>query len=414
MRWLRRTAPAAISVALFLITFEIGLRLLPQAIPIGALLRFEPTLRSVIAARRDLTRRDDTILVPRNDGGPPDRMWLYRPGLTVRYSGDEDGIVHAVRADAMGFCNPDPDAYQAAHFDVFAIGDSFTWCCAVDARDAWPARLEALTALRTYNGGAPARGIHEHVQILERFGLVKSPDFAVLAVYEGNDLRDAYYVHAWRAKAGREDGMPACGFASARTCRILGALDASWLGRHSYVYNLAAGQARQTAENARRRGLDFRYDVTFPDGVVLGFNNDNGDRDQLEFARWLVDGQVGVDLFDDALQRLVTLGQAHGFQPIVVYIPSSVISYAGSTRFEDPAIEQTLGLYSRMLREYFAAQARKLGYAYIDMTPVFQTASAQLPAARRLYFRTNLHLTPNGHAMVAEEVARRITALRRG
>lgn len=413
MRALRWTASATLAGALFLITLEIGLRLLPQAIPLSVLLRFDPTLRSAIAARRDLARRADTVLVARDDGGPPDRMWLYRPGSTVRSLDREEGVVPAVRADAMGFCNTDPDAYQAARFDVFAVGDSFTWCTAVEPRDAWPERLQALTGLRTYNAGAPARGLHEYVQILERFGLTKKPEFVVLAVYEGNDLRDAHRFHAWQADPRREDGQPVCAFASARICRMLADLDASWPGRHSYAYNLAAGSARQLAEMARAREIDFRYDVTFPDGVVLAFNSENGDRDELEFARRLVAGELGVDLFDDALQKLVRLGAAHGFVPVVVYVPSSATAYRGATRFEDPAIERTLERYSRTLRGYFAEQAAKLGYAYLDLTPAFQAASGRLPAARRLYFRTNVHLTPTGHEIVAEEVARRIAGLRR-
>ena len=405
---LRWTASATLAGALFLVTLEIGLRVFPQAVPLGVLLRFDPTLRSAIAARRDLARRADTVLVARDDGGPPDRMWLYRPGSTVRIGGREEGIVPAVRADAMGFCNTDPDAYRAARFDVFAVGDSFTWCTAVEPRDAWPERLQALTGLRTYNAGAPARGLHEYLQILERFGLAKTPDFVVLAVYEGNDLRDAHRFRAWQADPGREDGEPVCAFAPAWICRGLADLDASWIGRHSYAYNLVAGGARQLAEKARTREIDFRYDVTFPDGVVLAFNSANGDRDELDFARRLVAGELGVDLFDDALQKLVRIGAEHGFVPVVVYVPSSATAYRGAIRFEDPSIERTLERYSQIQREYFAEQAEKLGYRYIDTTPAIQAASRRLPAARRLYFRSNVHLTPAGHEIVAEQVAREI------
>ena len=412
MRALRSVASATIAGALFLITLEIGLRLLPQAIPLPVLLRFDPDLRSAISAQRKLARRADTFMVARDDGGPPDRMWLYRPGSTVRSPDGEDGIVPAVRADAMGFCNQDPDAYRSAHFDVFAVGDSFTWCTAVEPQDAWPARLHALAGLSTYNAGAPARGLHEYVQILERFGLEKTPDFVVLAVYEGNDLRDAYRFHTWRTDARREDGEPGCGFSSPRICRMLAELDASWLGRHSYACNLATGSARQLAEQARKREIDFRYDVTFPDGVELAFNSANGDRDELQFARWLVADELSVDLFDDALEKLVALGEAHGFVPVVVYVPSSVTTYAGMSRFEDPAIERTLERYSQILRKYFAVQAATLGYAFVDTTPAFRAASVQLPAARRLYFRTNVHLTPTGYTIVAKEVAKRIEALR--
>ena len=65
---------AAVVIFAFVAPLESALRLVPRAIPLSLLTEFEPTLRSAIAKQRKLQRVEDTVLVPRDDGGPADRM----------------------------------------------------------------------------------------------------------------------------------------------------------------------------------------------------------------------------------------------------------------------------------------------------------------------------------------------------
>jgi lysophospholipase L1-like esterase len=306
---------------------------------------------------------------------------------------DEEGIVDTVRTDAMGFCNPDRDAYAAPRFDVVAIGDSFTWCTSVHPSDAWPAQLEQLTGLTTYNLGLPGRGLHEYVQVLEAYGLAKHPRFVVMDVYEGNDLRDAYY--AWAA-----------------LCDAQRALERSFLGRHSYATNLVAGAAWDLALSAEKHDIVFRYEVRFPGGKELEFNTNNADRDEVQFARRLREGQLGPDLMEDALASFLALAREHGFVPVVVYTPSAYTAYEELSHFDDPGIEADMRAYSRTLRAWFASQASQRGFAYVDTTPALQAEARRAGPAELLYFRSNVHLTRWGHAVVAREVAGLIERLR--
>lgn len=407
---MKLTALVALSALLFLASLELGLRLLPQAIPLEALVRFEPELRSQIAERRQLQRKADTVTLPRDDGGPEDRFWAYRPGTRVVKAFDEPGIVETVVTDEQGFCNAPPDAHRAAHFDVIAVGDSFTWCSSVDPADTWPARLQARTGLRTYNLGLPGRGLHEYVQALKLYGLPKSPKVVVMAVYEGNDLRDAYFFH--RGLVAPESSLEAfaCPFDFGWLCRADVSLRAGPAGR-SYSYGLLSGGARHLAERAQKREVDFRYDLVFADGQVVEFNSRNGDRDEVLFARRLRSGDLSPELFEDALESFLGLSRQQGFVPVVTYIPSAYTAYEAKSRFEAPGIEADLRAYSRMLRDWFAEHARRHGYAFADLTPALQAAAASLPASELLYFRTQVHLTQRGHDLVAREVARAIQAL---
>lgn len=384
---------------------EVGLRLLPQAVPLAFLSRFEPGIRSEIAARRDLTRSADTVLLPRTDGGPSVRMWFYKPGFVVTAHDDEEGVVKQVQMDRNGLCNSPADIYEAPRFDVIALGDSFTWCTAVKAEEAWPARFQAMSGLSTYNTGMPGRGLYEYLQILEHFGLPKRPDVVVMAVYEGNDFRDAHRFHRARAGAPDDREQFVCSFSWKPLCRTHEALDATFLRRTSYAYNLLSGAVHALSYSATKDEIDFRYEVRFSDGVTLEFNSENGDRDEVQYARWLVEGQLDTGLFDEALENLMALSAQYGFLPVVVYVPSAYTAYEEQSRFGDPAVEASLRAYSRSLREYFAGQAGRLGYVYMDTTPAIQRESKALPSADRLYFRSNVHLTQQGHEVVARAVA---------
>jgi len=292
---------------------------------------------------------------------------------------------------------------------VIALGDSFTWCTAVKADEAWPARLAVMSGLSTYNTGMSGRGLYEYLQILGYFGLPKQPDIVVMAVYEGNDFRDAHRFH--RARAGDEEGGEqfVCTFSWKPLCRAHQTLDASVLRRISYAYNLLSGAVHAMSYAATKDEIDFRYEVGFSDGVMLEFNSENGDRDEVQYARWLAEGQLGTGLFDEALETLSELAAKHDFLPVVVYVPSAYTAYHDQSRFEDPAVEETLRVYSRTLREYFARQAGRFGYVYVDATPAIQRASKTLPSADRLYFRSNVHLTQQGHDVVARTVAQALS-----
>jgi lysophospholipase L1-like esterase len=74
-------------------------------------------------------------------------------------------------------------------------------------------------------------------------------------------------------------------------------------------------------------------------------------------------------------------------------------------RFDDPSIAEIMRAYSDTLRDYFALQAETLGYRFLDLTPALEEAARTLPSERPLYFRSNVHLTPAGHAVVARELA---------
>jgi lysophospholipase L1-like esterase len=391
-----------LALACFVLPFEAALRAFPQAIPLALLAEFHPEIRSRIASRRRLQRVEDTVLLPRDDGGPADRMWVYKGGAEITKEFDEPGIVPTVRMDDMGFCNPEPGAYEVEKLDVAVLGDSLTWCTNVAPADAWPARLAEATGLEIYNFAIPGRGLYEHLQVLKRFGLAKSPRVVILAVYEGNDLRDA--VRFFEERDGSEAGRRRCPFRLSRLCDLHESLMEAFPARHSYAYNVLLSSAWRLAYLAQKSDVDFRYVVEFPDGVRMPFNIHNADREEVQFAEGLRERQVRPELFDQALAAFVALAGENEFVPIVAYIPSAHSAYAEMLRFEDESIADLMLSYSDTLRRYFAGRSTDLGYRFLDLTPALQEAARTLPSDRRLYFRSNVHLTPEGHELVARRL----------
>jgi lysophospholipase L1-like esterase len=411
------------------VLLEIPLRLFPRLIPPFLLADFNPAARARAAEQLGYPTEKTVRLLPRDDGGPPRRMRLFRPGARVTLDVADAGFVNTVSMDEEGFCNPADAAGRASlpvepgasdgsggrprvagrdeGLGVVALGDSFTWCTGVRPEQAWPAQLERLLGERTANLGSPGIGLYEHLQILREYGVRQAPRVVVLSLYEGNDLRDAEHFHAYRRQVGT--GAPAA------TRRLIKDRP---LARNSYAYNLIVVGARAMHHAARRRlarwagiptgeepEVEFRYTLRFPEGEVP-FNGGNLDQDEVRSARALRSGRIEVALFREGLVRFMELSRRHGFLPVVAYTPSAHTAYAPVVAFQDESLEELMPWFSARQREYLASAGGELGFTFVDLTPAFQEAAREKAGRELLYFPTVLHLTPRGHAVVAEALAR--------
>ena len=365
---------------------------MPTLIPTKALLYFEPTLRSRLAKGRFSTR-NETLALVRDDGGPPLRIW--KPYTTKVYPFQDYGVVPVVTADEMGFGNPPGSYAKTPSLDILALGDSFTWCHAVRPQDTWAVQLGALTGRSSYNLGKGGIGLYEEIQILKQFGLSRSPQIVIVNVYEGNDIRDADHYHQYRG--GGQDS------ASVARRQWHGSV---W-GHHSYIYNLIAGGRDALVTRAERKADEARVDFRFqigPPHRAIQFNRGQGSLDEVVYAQRVRAGRIRFELFDEALQTLVTLAAAHDFQLIVAYTPTAYIVYAPVT-FKDPDLNDLFTWFSDQQRAYFAKKGKELGYLFIDLTPSLRAAAIEIDPSRLLYYPSSLHYTARGHQIVAGTLA---------
>jgi hypothetical protein len=399
-----RLVAVLVIVLVFWGILEAGLRLFPALVPPAILGQFPQELRAEIARARQLPTADDTVLLTRDDGGPPLRM--FKPFTKITWDFDDPGTVKTMVLDKTGFCNPPRQDYDVPSIEILAIGDSHTWCSAVSPDDAWVSRLSVSTGRSAYNLGRAGVGIYEYLQILKTFGLAKSPKVVIMNIAETNDLRDALVYQRYRN--GNASGADA---SRPTSSGILARITESAIGRRSYAFNLAlvaALRGRAWAMSHFSSGqpeLTFRYSIV-ASGTTVPFNPVNTDRDEVRHARQLRKGEINLDVLTPGLEKFVELSRQHGFLPVVTYTPSPNTVYCKTVVFEDPSLTDLMSWYSRELRGYVEKQSRELTFTFVDPTPALQSAAAELGPDELLYYASNLHMTRHGNRVFAEALNR--------
>lgn len=392
---------------------EAALRAYPDLIPLTLLKRFHKEPRVHIAQQRLLWNESQMWVLPRDDGGPT--LKLFKPHSQIVYDfhgKDEKG---ATLMDEQGFCNPTRDSYDRQKIDVIAIGDSFTWCVVLNPEATWVSQIGEMTGKSVYNLGRGGIGPYDYLQILKHFGLPKSPQYVVMNLYEGNDLRDAirYKEHIAAAREGRV----LYGDASDRNTHeidINAVLDFPVV-RNSYALNFVFAFIDKGYEGIKNPTLrliggdapekvNFRYRLRFP-GETVEFNLQNADESEVRIAQRLQRGAVDFSAFEEALSAFVVLSQEHGFVPIVTYSPSAYTAYAHYVEFDDPTLSELMPWFSRTQRQFLKDKATELGFLFVDLTPAMQTAARKLQEKTLIYYPTNVHFTEKGNQIVAQSLA---------
>lgn len=384
-----------ISSLVVLIVFEAVLRYYPSLISEPVLMEFPKPLRRDIAARLGLPLKQARRCISpaeRYDKGPelcmarPDFEWVQRADEIDR----QYGAVELTPQDSNGFCNSGDKAHRD-HNDIVFIGDSFTWCTAIPAQSTFASLLETATGHTTYNLGVPGIGPYEYVELLRRFGLNYSPRIVVMSIYEGNDLRDGIryqkYVDERRTATaqGREPES------TARPSIF------KHLKNSSYSLSYISAALEALSKRFHEEKINFHYRVK-SSGNTVPMNVTNADTDEVKNARLLAQGKVSLEVWRMALVEFAKLAREYQFKPFVVYIPSAYTAYASSVVFEDDAVAAAVSSQSDLQRQYLAGLARELGLEFFDTTHYLQDVVHSSPLA---YYPANVHLTEQGHALIA-------------
>ena len=423
MIWpLKKIVGLLVFLAIFFGGFEIALRAYPELIPLTLLKRFHKEPRLEISQRRSLWNESQMRVIGRDDGGPT--LKLFKPHSKIWYDfhgKDEKGFT---LMDDQGFCNPRRDPYDRAKIDVIAIGDSFTWCVVLSPQATWISQVGEITGMPVYNLGRGGIGPYDYLQILKHFGLTRKPDYVIMNIYEGNDLRDSvrYQEHIAAAQEGRVLYREAAD-RSTREIDLDSLLDYPLI-RDSYALNFTAAvtdKAYEGVKNAILRAsggdaperVNFHYRLQFP-GKTVDFNLQNADESEVRFARKLEKGDIDFSAFNDALSEFVALARQHGYTPVVAYSPSAYTGYADFVEFEDPSLTELMPWFSRTQRKFLQDKATELGYIFVDLTPALQAAGKSLKEEELLYHPINVHFTVKGNRIVAETLANVISAHKTG
>jgi hypothetical protein len=325
------------------------------------------------------------------------------PAFRVRWTTDENG-----------FRNTPPllDGY-----DLVAVGDSFTGGDLVD--EPWPVLLGRATGLSTLNLGIRGWGPQAEAEAVQAFGLAREPSWVVVGFYEGNDLLDAANYEEIRTS-----GLNWVDWMQSTASRQ--PMD-SWLAWQSLRYGLYdyGLQVLDLEEGGKRRR---RFPLTVEVGgkdLSLGFY----DRQTafLSATQEEIGASVNYALTEAALSALKQACDAQGVHLLLAYLPSkehvylplihdqdalaTILAGAGQTVLDEkgglvmndsPLAPDMVWAHLDDQRQVMEALAEQLDVGFLDLTPVFQSETAQ---GQQLYFPMDAHWTQEGHQLAAETIA---------
>jgi hypothetical protein len=339
--------------------------------------------------------------------------------------GSETGGSVQVRINSRGYRGREYPWDAPAGFRILGLGDSFAFGSGVQEDDTYLARLERALADRhveVINAGLAGMGPDNEARLLAVDGPDLRPDLVLVGFYVGNDLMDAVTgVARTRLRNGAPmvpDAILERWYRPLRPGRILpeplarpapGGLDLplpfkDTLRKHSHLYRLVTGRVGRLQlawRGSRRSGS-----VSAP-APVEEFNPFG--QEAFCLKSYPPEFDLAWQQAKDAIGEIKIWCDGHGARLAVVVIPTEAQVYPERwadvrRRFALRDEDFDLDKPQRILSEYAAAS----GIPLIDLLPVLRAAGV---TGGPLYFRRDIHWTPRGHAVAADEILRRLRAL---
>jgi lysophospholipase L1-like esterase len=305
-----------------------------------------------------------------------------KPGASTRYSTAEFSTTIAI--NPQGVRDDEPIGPKpAGERRIVILGDSIVFAVQVEARETFAERLEALlnargdaTRYRVINAGVQGYGPAEQVRFFETVAAAFEPDLVLVTTIVANDAIEAL-DRRWRLDDTRSATERAGEEAETRLRRVV---------RRSMVLQIAKQRTDQVLER------------------VQPARQPSPDRRLLSYATPLrPDIAHGFEEATRATARLADTAASRGARTAVVLVPARFqLDAAEYQRMQAEVsrfgFELDVDGASARFREYFAS----LGLPLLDLLPAFRAA----PHPGRMFFERTVHLTPAGHDVAAESIAR--------
>lgn len=315
----------------------------------------------------------------------PSVGWKLLPDVEtmVRYRWSPDSVDFSF--NAAGFRDRDhPRAKPSGVERILILGDSYTAGLEVPSDEIFTSRL--ARRLADGSSSAPPREVmnvavgawstdQQWIELRDR-GLAYAPDYVILMIAP-NDVREAYAKGFFRSSNGqleerRADPVP------------FPARVAWWLSNRSCAFQALQG-VLGSSHGAPSKMFEF-YPVHFPVGD--GWSSDE--------ALFLLDPPAEfVDafrLFDRLVLEIVEACRSTGCRPLLAVVPTKV-EFEGQL---DPALHEP-GRVAAHVR----ALSERHGIDYVDLFGPLEALDDPL----LLFIEEEYHLTAEGHAYVADQLA---------
>ena len=319
--------------------------------------------------------------------------WVQRAGETgVRKN--EAGREVAIAGSPLGIRQP-PRPYEGdGRHNVLVLGDSFTAGTQIPFEETWTARMEGLLrptvpTVQVINAGVDRYDLCQQYRLAERLMARFRPRHVVVAVYLGNDIAD--YEHAAGARPPWHSSGP----------RV-------WIAERSYLFHFVGGaltkKRRETDEHAGSSAVDGWSPRSVPGFAELRPDQQARIRGQfaagdiLEVWRGGEEGERRLRATERVLEAFVDRVRPAGLTVVVLPMKQEVIA---EQRAELMALHRLSAEQLARPHQRLRAWAEGRGVAFVDTTEVLRAH----PHPSDLYWPVDSHMTPLGHAVVAQAVA---------
>jgi hypothetical protein len=318
-----------------------------------------------------------------------DDFGVYDPSLGTRVQPYHTGIFVGsefkayYHMDGHGFRNAQPWPNAA---EIVVVGDAVVFGYGVEDDQNWPALLaHTMTPTRVINLGLLEAGPQQYARVYATSGTTLHPQLALVGLTMADDFRDAELFARWEHEDSGEsyrawrEGQDLLG-SLPHSLHVLSAL----VARYSSFYQMLRASLRHAQTPSQVVWLvGGKYLQVRPHRLAAVLAQARPER-------------RGFHLVLDALAYLQAVARAYGTQVLVVIQPSKEMTYLF------PNDEATPGP-TRALQQALTQR----GIASLDLTPVFRHwASSGEP----LFFTANRYPNAQGHALIAQEVGRHLSA----
>jgi len=313
----------------------------------------------------------------------------------------------------QGYCEPQyEDIENKSETHGIAIGDSFTYCTALQPNQAWPQLLGNLSGRvegKVYNLGVSGQGLHSYYEILKD-NINTNLKYIFVGIYEGNDLRDAE-VH-YQQVLDRRNLMTIHADNSKKKFMAEIRYTIRDLLVSTYVFNFvwsAVGSDIRDYLFAKEIEtlVNYQYEFTNEDRHIA-YNRSNVDTDEVMYGEKLSRlGNKGeafvLNLWEEPILWIKSLADRYHAKLTLIYIPSAHTSFGSNVKFEDENIGKRVKHLSNTQRMALRKICIKHSLDCLDTVADFVHYN-EVSEGVLSHFPDNVHLTHEGHQVISNSI----------
>ncbi len=309
-----------------------------------------------------------------------------------------------------GFCNKRAIENSKA---IVSIGDSFTYCTAIEPDDAWIKKINLNSKYQLINYGVPGVGLYEYLEILNS-KINSNVKIVIVAIYEGNDLRDALghkkFIQNENFRKEFYDNLPKKKFSwKDSNDNLFTHYTKKYLGNF-HSLNLLFSFLKQIIQIRQSKIVeDFRYYILNKEEKII-FNVSNLDHDELINAKKIYSNQLQsneiFNLFEPPIIKMEKIAKKNNSKIFFIYIPAAYSVLENENRelfFFNPEIKKIMYNFSQVQQGVFSQICENNMLNCLNLTNELKKANININ--KLTHFKSNNHLTSYGHKIVSKEIS---------